>query len=75
MKKNKTKAATGFFIGDLDGKKQVVKITVNDLQVFNKLFLNAELQKRKVIEADIVDFDFVIKVLTLLKHNENAKRI
>ena len=73
MKKNKTKAATGFFIGDLNGKKQVVQITVRDLQLFNKLFLNVELQKRKIIEVNIVDFDFAIKVLTLLK--ENDKRI
>jgi len=71
----KTKTAIGFFIGDLGGKKQVVKITVKDLQVFNKLFLNAELQKRKIIEADIVDFDFAIKILTTLKEQENDKRI
>ena len=73
--KNNKKIATGFFVGDLKGKKQLLQITVNDLKVFNQLFLNVELQKRGVIKVDIIDFDFAIKVLTQLKNKYNDKRI
>jgi len=73
--KNNKKIALGFFVGDLKGKKQIVQITVNDLKVFNEIFLNLELQKRGIIKADIIDFDFAVKVLTRLKNKYNDKRI